>query len=518
MATPTAHAPEPSITESRTSARRVRRPSRGTLLVIGIFVAVRIAYLATGGRYTLAFDVQWQVLDPKQLSASPFGNVARMHIQPPLFNLLIGIVERWSPFTAAISFQILYLLCGLALVVAVRALLLELGFSGAAATTGACLVALDPITLTFENSSTYEYPVALLLVLAALLCARAARKRDQRTFVVYVAVLTAVVMTRALFHPLWLLACVALLAWRSGPRFPWRTIAVALIIPAVCIGGWVVKNQAMFGDATLSSWFGMNLQRGVIALMPKSDVDELIKSGKLSPAAAIRPLSGYDAYAPLFGPCTSDNHEAVLASPTKSGGQTNYNAECFLPVYAQEGRDSWHAIQARPKLYLERRFPPSVVHFTRNTAPQAVTTKENATVTALRHVYNAGFVDVPVTIHDRSWAIPLFPTLPPLTFHPSLLLILATLLIIGRGILGVVRGRPRDAAWTFIGLTVGYTALVSIMTEYGENSRFRFTLDPIVLGVIGAVAASVVMRLWSRMQHGAAEPNPTEEPVAIAVD
>jgi hypothetical protein len=461
-----------------------------------VFAAVRVAYWLTGGGFTLGFAVQWQVLDTHQLRASPFGNVLRLHIQPPLFNLLIGVVERWSPFTTAVSFQLLYLVIGVAIVVAVRRLLIELGFSDAAATVGACLVAVDPIALTFENSSTYEYPVALLLVLAALACARAARTRKTLDFVAFAALLTAVVLTRALFNPLWLLACVALLAFRAHPQFRWRTIAIGLAVPVVCIGGWMAKNQAMFDDATLSSWFGMNLGRGVIAVMPKADVEALIQSGRLSSGARIRPLSGYDAYESIFGACKASSHEKVLASPTKSDGEANYNAECFLPVYAQEGRDSWHAIEARPAIYLKRRWPPFLVHFTRDPAPSATVTRDNATVRALRRVFDVAFADVPVTIDDRSWAIPLFPTLPPLTFHPSLLLIVATAFVIGRGAAGAVRARrPRDFAWAFMGLTVAYTAVVSIATEYGENARFRFIVDPMVLGVLGAIVATGVTRV-----------------------
>src|SRR5262249_51643812 len=157
------------------------------------------------------------------------------------------------PLTSAVTFQLVYLACGVIIVIALRALLLELGFSPAAATTGACIVAADPVLLSFENAATYEYPVAMLLVVSAWLCARYVRTRRQSTLIWFVVALTTVVLTRALLHPLWLIASVALLLFVVRPRISPRLLVV-LAIPLVLIGGWMVKNQVVFGDATLSSW------------------------------------------------------------------------------------------------------------------------------------------------------------------------------------------------------------------------------------------------------------------------
>ena len=88
--------------------------------------------------------------------------MALLHIQPPAFNLFVGVVERWSPLSAVFTYQVLYLACGLTLLLVLRALLLELGCTELAATVGTVVVALDPVLLSYENTVTYELPVATL--------------------------------------------------------------------------------------------------------------------------------------------------------------------------------------------------------------------------------------------------------------------------------------------------------------------------------------------------------------------
>ena len=89
---------ETATTEPPADADRRSRVAPGVLVVIGVFVVVRFAYWATGGRFsTAALSTSWQLLDLHRLTADPFGSVALLHIQPPAFNLFVGVVERWSP-------------------------------------------------------------------------------------------------------------------------------------------------------------------------------------------------------------------------------------------------------------------------------------------------------------------------------------------------------------------------------------------------------------------------------------
>jgi hypothetical protein len=460
------------------------------VLVVCAFLGVRIAYWVTGGKYSLLMLQAWQLLDLKELAAHPFQSVALLHIQPPLFNLFVGSVLRWSPFPAAFTFQVVYLSCGLVLVVSLRLLLIELGFSPAAATSGAFVVALDPVLLSYENTAAYEYPVAMLLVMSALVCARYAKSRNVSTLIWFSVLLTVIVLTRALLHPAWLIASLALLIWFARPHGSMRWLVVAFVIPVVLVGGWMLKNQVLFGDPTLSSWFGMNLGRGVVAPMPRHDTNTLISEGRMSPAARIPPLSRYSAYAPYFGPCHSTFRERVLTAQFKRNRSSNFNAQCYLRVYSDAQRNAIHAVVNRPGVYLGRRWGPFATHYFHDLAPGLGATRQDSILQAFEHASAPVLVTVTAHIDDRDWTTPLFPHKKPYPVRVSLALIAATLLVIGRGIVSIRFGKrtvtPAQVTWIYIGLTVAYVTVISILTEFGENSRFRVLVDPILLGVLAA--------------------------------
>jgi hypothetical protein len=106
----------------------------------------------------------------------------------------------------------------------------------------------------------------------------------------FVAAITAAALTRALLHPLWLVAVIGFVVVAVRPRTGWRAIAAAVAIPLVLIGGWIVKNQVLFDEPTMSSILGSNLARGVIAPMPRHAVDALIRDGSITPAARVRAI------------------------------------------------------------------------------------------------------------------------------------------------------------------------------------------------------------------------------------
>ncbi len=482
----------------------------GTAVVIAVFFAVRIAYWATGGGFTTVALVRswsWQILDSNQLTAHPFQSVALLHTQPPLFNLFVGVVMRWSPLTTAVTLQLAYLACGLVMIVALRLLLLELGFMSVAATIAACVVAINPILLAYENVVTYEIPVAALLVVSALLCARYATSRRLTTFTWFVLILTAIVLTRSLFHPIWLIACVLFVALIvRAPVPPRRYLAAIAAIPIVLIGGWIIKNEALFGQPTLSSWFGMNISRGIIAPMPHHEIDALIDSGDVSKAARVRTFSSYTAYERFFGPCRSSFSEPVLRSPTKTNGQSNFNAECYLRVYDDAQHNALEALVARPGTYLSTRGPSVAQHFSlpnvNALAPDSGSGK-NSLVKLLSEPYQRALLTTPVTIDDRDWAVPLFGG-GTYTIQVSIVLAFATLLLAIRGVSGAVglaRGRRTAAniTWVYLGFTTVFIFAISVATEYGENGRFRLLLDPMAIGVLVAQLVTAVEWIWRRI-------------------
>ena len=341
----------------------------------------------------------------------------------------------------------------------------------------------------------------MLLVLAALACARYSAGRSLRWLVGFIGALTAVVLTRALLHPVWLVAATVLIIAAVRPRARWPQIVGVLLIPLVLVGGVFLKNQLMFDEPTMSSWFGMNLGRGVIASMPREDIDALIASGDLSPAARVAPFSDYSVFAEFFGPCRTEFTQPVLRSLTRSDGVSNLNAACYLPVYDDAQTNALHAIAERPGVYLRQRWPSLVQHFSLppvdDLAPGISRFGSNRVLESIGRAYEVALIDLPLPIDDRGWAVPVYSQGTRYDVHFSLVLLLGTLLVGVRAVVGGVallrrRGRTHSVPWVFIGLTVMYVAVVSIATEYGENQRFRVLTDPLVLGILAAQLAALL--------------------------
>ena len=64
-------------------------------------------------------------------------------------------------------------------------------------------------------------------------------------------------LTRSLYHPIWLVVVVGATLVVARRHLDRRQVAAAIAVPLVLIGGWMLKNQALYGRPTLSSWVGM---------------------------------------------------------------------------------------------------------------------------------------------------------------------------------------------------------------------------------------------------------------------
>ena len=179
----------------------------------------------------------------------------------------------------------------------------------------------------------------------------------------------------------------------------------------------------------------------------------------------------------------------------KEDGISNFNAVCFLRVYRQEQHNALVLLRERPGDYLGTRYAPFAIHFFHDLAPDRY--HDNSTLRVLTDVWDPLLLRLGVTVHDSGWTNNLIPGAPPPTIPMSLTLVAATLFVLGLGaaaLARVVRGRsrPGDVARAYLACTVAFVALVSIATEYGENGRFRFLVDPIVIGLAVAQVVTFV--------------------------
>ncbi len=264
---------------------------RAAAIAGGVWGAVYALVALTGEKFTTFWlSIAWQLVPYEVLRADPIRSVWYLHIQPPLWNLTIGSIGRWSPAPDAITLQLLQATFGVLTAAMLALILLRLRFKPWVAIGLALLATLNPEFIRNAFEPTYEMPVACALV--AMVWA-ITWYRPGRAFNAVLGVAgfsTIVFLTRSLYHPIWAIVMVVIVGLAFRASLPWKRIGVALLIPVLFAGAWMLKNEVLFGRATFSSWFGMNLQRAVIPVLPLDEKQQMYDEGKISDIAMIGPF------------------------------------------------------------------------------------------------------------------------------------------------------------------------------------------------------------------------------------
>lgn len=492
---------------------RLRRLPVG-LWAAATWLSAYVALCVTGQRFdTRYLDFGWQLIPWDILSRDPLRSLWYLHVQPPLWNATLGLSAWLSPVSDAVTLQFVMIAFGLVLVAGATTLAQRLGAGRRTAYVAAVLAALHPEVLKGAFEPTYELAVAALLVLlAAVIAGNDQETASLRRRVVVLAVLmTVIALTRSLYHPVWLAVVLGTALWVHRRRLDRRIVIAAVLVPVLAIGAWMGKNEVLFGRATVSSWFGMNLQRAVIPVLDLEDLQEMYARGQVSEIAMIGPFGKYDLYADAMAPCTPDHSHRSVMEPmrTTDPWSPNFNYECFLPVFDQAGRDAWAVIEEHPGAWLEGRM-----WSLRTTMAVAITPESSPSVVMrlLDRFYSILRIDYSGVLSTRGWGTPIFGQLEaPVDF--GLLLIPIYGVALGAGAVQVRRlFRRRDSmedartagivqaadgrslALFVISWTAAFTIVVGAVAELGEQARFRTMTDPVVTVVAIVVVQQLVRR------------------------
>ena len=468
-------------------------------------------------------ETDWQVLPLSALTAHPLRSVWYLHIQPPIWNLVVGSLARWSPLSLALSLQLLMLVSGMVLAWSLASIARALGVGHRTTIAVSLLASANSAVLMFGFLPVYELPSMALLALTI----RAVTLRTGRLApLISVSLLaTAVVMTRSMYHPVWLIGVLVLVIWSQRASLSRRSILIAVIVPLAVIGSWTIKNQTMFGTTSLSSWTSMNLMRSVRPAIDQGSIKAMRADGTISGVGAIGPFADYETYASVAPPCTPQHSDPVLSQPLRSVTATasatspppavNFNYECFLPIYSQAGSDTFAMIRAQPRAWALGRM------WALNNWFGVVSPREperSPVVSALNTVTNIGLLAVARPALPKSWNAgrPIWVHSSPV----SLLLILATLVVLAAGARHswrLLRSRAADTGHSLIiavaGMTTAWTVFVGVFGELGEQERLRNMTDPIVLAAAGAV----VTVWWADSKWAVIRRRPLERIVAVRI-
>lgn len=451
----------------------------------------------TGQRFSTDYlRVGWQMLPWDRLRDDPVGSVWYLHIQPPLWNLLMGSIARWSPFPTAVSIQLVMAAFGVILVTAVAATLARIGLRPVWAVGLTLFGTVDSDLIQFAFSPQYE--VAMAAAIAVMAWAWSRGRDPQSSMWWLMGAGTAVVLTRSLYHPAWLALVLLGFVIVHRRRLRLAPTVACLLVPVVLVGGWLVKNQVVFGRPTMSSWAGMNLLRSIQPIVDDDQLAELVDEGKVSGVTAVGPFAPVDNYAAVMPPCLPKHDDPVLTIAIRPGvgnppmAVANYNHWCLIPVYEQAGQDARAIIRDQPGRWLAGRWFSARMWL----GDAGGASPSRSPVLDVISAWTTGRrVRIPYGADTSFWGHPYFGA-QELRTHVAVFDVVVTVAILGAGVVVVIRRQrsglraPARAVIGFAAATWLYTFVVGVVGELGEQNRFRLMVDSLTT-VIG-----ITVLLW----------------------
>lgn len=487
----------------------LRRPAARAA---AIWVAVYCAVWSSGQGFSTNFlKYGWQIVPWPTLRSHPISSVWYLHIQPPVWNLVLGSLGRWSPATTAVTLQLLSVGLGAVLAGTLASLLVRIDVSRRAAVVIALIATVNPPVLRLAFDAQYELFVAVLLaVLLWAIAAPPSTNAAHRLMVISVAA-TTVVLTRSLYQLPWLLLLLVPIAHAARRRVSLRVLAAFFALPLLTIGGWTIKNEVLFGEATLTTWSGMNQLKSISPAFSSAELERLAAEGRISAIAVVGPFQPYANYAGVVSPCTPAHRDPSVALPQSSEPSRgldgrdfytpNFNHECYIPIYNIAGDDATYLSTHYPGRWIHARLWSARVWFSSGTINER---SDSVLLRGLDDMYDVARVDLPApSVSTRGWQADAFlVTLGE--DDVSWVIVGFTVIILAAGCRHLIRrvrrrvGGGRANVVIVAAFILAWTFAVGVAGELGEQARFRTMTDPFVVALGLVLARSVFLFVRDR--------------------
>jgi hypothetical protein len=460
--------------------------------VVFSFVVSRWLYLRAG----IKFDntpprYYYQFIDPELLKHRLLESLWYLHSQPPLFNLFTGLsYQVFSPQSKI--YQLLFLALGLFFGLALYWLGIRLGLRQWVSAVLAAWFMVSPATVLYENLYFYTCVVAFLLVLSALALSKFLESSSIWWGLGFAILLACLCLTWAIFHLLWMVLAIALAAVFYRDR---RRLVLVSLVPILIVAGWYAKNGLLFGNFGASSWVGMNLSHVTFLspLTPQSARDELVQQGLLTPyqvTDAFRPINNYDDLLPVPPP----RGIPVLDERLKSTDAINYNHPFYIALSNRMAGEAVNFIKAHPGLYLASVKQGLSIYF--HSSSDYLLFKERPTL-KLESWWDRIFYGQMQTYNGdfkNRWKD------NPAYVGWLLVIAYGAALLYGFKIVFTRDHYPPEikGVVAFMIFTILYFTVMANFLDLGENNRFRFALDPLVLVLFGLFLQNAILSLWKK--------------------
>jgi hypothetical protein len=370
------------------------------------------------------------------------------------------------------------------------------------------LLVFSPSFVLYENALFYDFLGMALLVWATLALYHFARTGAMKWCVGFFALLGTLLLTRSLFHLVWMVAITAVLialfsSWR-------RQILIAAAVPLLVVTLWYAKNYHYFGKFGTSTWMGFGLSNITQALVPLPELIPLVERGELSQWAVV---SRYDSRFLMF---TADIRPPfgvpVVDNVQKVDGRLNWNYRDIPVVDRYYAADAFTEMRRFPAMYVYGLYLSNCLYFAPTTTGPYWLPSNLEAIRPMQSVFtpllsgmsaNASFVSLG---HGRFR----FPDDIAVPARANFVLMLAWLGVFAwcytvarRALVDrTARTSPRIVVMGFLVLTAVYAYVLSTALELGENYRYRFLLEPLFF-VLAAAAVTSGIRAVRARRRGA---------------
>lgn len=440
-------------------------------LSLGLYYMLGRGLSMTADPKANSWDFFWQTLPMDAMQNNLWESLLNLHAQPPLYNLYGFLIHHLvGPEHHLVGQHYVQILLGSFMCAMFYPLLHHIIRRPRIAFCAALLIALNPVIFLYEAFILYTLLTAFLVVAALYALMRYCQTTKLSRWLLFVVLINAIMLTRSAYHAILLLPILVLGSILAGVR--WRRFVLLSLLVSLPTLGWYAKNEVKFGFFGASSWMGSNMWRSISSTYSKQDLHDLHKEGVIDHDAAARkyfdPPSkfvelGYDKQSDID----------VLS-------RDDYNNINMVDISQMHLRNA-----KRLKAHAPDRYFNNVVQAYRyfckpsnQTRPLFVNTRA-----IHRHVDIATYVNgqkVAHLINKRRGTQ--YTSLYMLLIPLSLLALLTRLVIMARFSWRqwIAAIQENAVIITMAGL-VFYVTTVSCLFEYGENCRFKFSIEALIL-------------------------------------
>ena len=469
---------------------------RTLLLLAGVFAASQAVSAAVGlhfdtGNVTAAV----QSVDPQLLRTHFWQTLWNLHGQPPLWNGLVGVTLNLFPAHWPQVWHVVFLALGLVEILALFLLLIELGLGQRAAAVIAAVFALTPVMLFEEVTFFYDFPTLVAVTVTTLAAARFIHRQTLGRASLLFGAAAYLVLTRTLFQIWWmLLLLVVVLVAAPSSR---RVVLTAAIVPFALVLAVYVKNWVVFGVPSTTSWTGMGVARAAVQALSPGERERLVAEGKLHRVSLVTPLAPlvfYERAGVKLDPPTG----IPLLDATHGAGTTrNLENHTYIRISRMYWHDDLWVIEHRPGAYLRSVVSHGMRDFFSTVQVEVPSPNE----TALGAYYRRGYG----TLYGQAGP-----------GGVAWVLVVAYALAFGAGLAWTARRLRPGASAANVAIAVAtlfvlYVGLTGNLAEVGENYRFRFVLDPLVLALCSVLVARGLRAATARRRTALLPPQPPGE-------